>query len=67
MAEKDYHVSLTKKESNFLKDIIYNVKLNYIAFDIANKNIISYDAFQNAHDEAKSKDLYIAFINMFKG
>lgn len=67
VAGKDYHVSLTKKESNFLEDIIYNVKLNYIAFDIANKNIISYDVFLNTHDEAKSKDLYVAFINMFKG
>lgn len=67
VAGKDYHVSLTKKELNFLEDMIYNVKLNYIAFDIANKSIITYDVFQQTDNEAKSKDLYVAFINMFKG
>lgn len=68
VAGKDYYVSLTEEESNFLEDIIFNVQLSYIAFDIANKRIITYDIFRPAEeDETKTKDLYVAFIKMFKG
>jgi len=63
---KDYHVSLTNKETVFLNDMLYNAKLPYIAFDIAHHNIITYKAFQSAMGEKNSREVYITFINMFK-
>lgn len=67
VAGKDYQVIPSQKESDFLEDMIYNVKLNYIAFDIANKRAIIYKDFQQAYDKATFENKYIAFINMFKG
>lgn len=63
---KDYYVSLTNKETNFLYDMLYNAKLSYIAFDIANHDIITYESFQSAMGEKNSREVYITFINMFK-
>jgi len=63
---RNFHVSLTNKESDFLEDMLYNAHLPYIAFDVVNNAIISYDVFQQAMGEKDSREVYITFINMFK-
>lgn len=63
---RNFHISLTSKESDFLEDMLYNANLPYIAFDVANNTIITYDAFQKAMGERNSREVYITFINMFK-
>lgn len=66
VSEEKFHISLTSKESDFLEDMLYNVKLPYVAFDIANKTIITYEIFQQAMGAKNSRDVYITFIKMFK-
>lgn len=63
---RNFHVSLSSEETVLLEDMLYNAQLPYIAFDIANNTIISYDAFQQVVGEKNSREVYITFINMFK-